>query len=72
MAWEHIPQSEDVRLGRAKLPPAYRVVWCDDHTLWLAPDGRTEGALHWNKWASFRGAWKHYNNAQPPHITEEK
>lgn len=59
------PESDDVRFGlNAKLPPGYRVVYSDDHTLWLHPDGIQEGAIHWNKWASYRGAWAHYRKEQ--------
>lgn len=60
--WSHIPKSDDVRFApNQKLPPGYRVVYLDSHTLWLAPDGVTEGAIHWNRWASYRGAWNHYH-----------
>lgn len=57
-----IPKTEDVRFSpNQKLPPGYRVVYSDDHTLWLAPDEQeTEGLIHWNRFASYRGAWAHY------------
>jgi len=54
-----------VGFGNARLPPGYAVLRTDDHTHWvrLTDDGMDwtrEGAIHWDRWASFRGAWNDY------------
>ncbi len=53
-----------IGFGGAKLPPGYAVIRCDDHTMWvrltLGGDYDREGVIHWDRWASFRGAWADY------------
>lgn len=62
---------EPIGFGAAKLPPGYAVIRSDDHTMWvrLTPDGldwTEEGCIHWDRWASFRGAWAHYRAEVTP------
>lgn len=56
---------ETIGFGGASLPPGYAVIRHDDHTAWVRLCGPTdydrEGALHWSRWASFRGAWADYH-----------
>jgi hypothetical protein len=60
-----IDSLEFINFGFAKLPPGYAVIYCDDHKMWIKFDGdgldwSAEGAIHWNRWASYRGAWRDY------------
>lgn len=51
------------RLGIQKMPPGYKLWQLDSgHYLWDFED-RIESVIHWNKWAIYRSAWKHYNEA---------
>lgn len=52
------------RLGIQKMPPGYRLWQLDSgHYLWELND-RTESAIHWDRWAIYRGAWNHYNSTE--------
>lgn len=45
-----------------KPPPGYRIVRRDGFTLWLGPDGETEGgkAAYRGMWHTYRDAWNHW------------
>ena len=64
-AWFQERDICSVGFGGAQLPPAYFVIRADDHTMWIrltesGQDWDLEGHIHWDRWASFRGAWAHY------------
>ena len=43
-----------------KLPPGYRIVWCDghEHYYWLCGD--LESYMFCDRWDAYRSAWAHY------------
>lgn len=47
--------------ARTPLPPGYAVERVDDHWwCWVRLADNSESSIHWNHWACWRGAWKHY------------
>ena len=59
--------STQVGFGACNLPPGYVVLRVDDHTMWVrlvdgGADWDREGAVHWDRWASLRGAWADFRS----------
>ena len=52
-----------VRFGMGRqMPSGYEAVQLDSgHFLWT--DGTRESAIHWDKWAIYRGAWADYRKS---------
>lgn len=55
-----------VRFGLGKqMPPGYEAVRLDSgHCIWT--QGDRESAIHWDKWAIYRGAWADYRKSTKP------
>lgn len=45
------------RLGFAKMPAGYVLLQLDSgHFMWHHPESDDDSCIHWDKWASYRGA----------------
>ena len=53
------------RLGFAKMPPGYQLLGLDSgHFIWFHEQSDLESCIHWNRWATYKGAWEHHKTTQ--------
>ncbi len=71
-------RAQGLSLGIQAMPPGYRLDRADSgHYYWVRPiigtgvggepdDHNDESAISWDRWAAWRGAWRHYRaNGKP-------